>query len=73
MQFWQEFLRTHSDKSAHFHSEIDDLVLEMKPTPTSQKWLWVYRPATILDTDETRDEMCQEMLRVWAEESQNEP
>jgi len=58
---WERFLERWKDHEAHFHSEAGDLMLEMKPSPDSQDWLWAYRPENV-DSDKTREGMCWEIL-----------
>ena len=66
---WETFLKTHQACGAHFHGEGDppDLILEVRPSPDSQSWLVVARPLGHPDTDDTRNQMCEEMLGLIPE------
>jgi hypothetical protein len=60
---WQKFLERYKSFGAHFHGEGDppDFMLEMRPYPDSQSWLWVWRPNGTERTDEVKNAMCWEM------------
>jgi len=58
---WERFLGQWEAHGAHFHTEAGDLMLEMRPKPDSQEWLWVYRPESE-DSDKVREGMCWEIL-----------
>jgi hypothetical protein len=62
---WQKFLERYKSFGAHFHGEGDppDFMLEMRPHPNSQDWLWVWRPNGSERTDEVKNAMCMEMVR----------
>jgi hypothetical protein len=66
---WETFLKIHQACGAHFHGEGDppDLILEVKPSPDSQGWLVVARPQGHPDTDDARNEMCEEMSKLLPE------
>jgi len=66
---WETFLKIYQACGAHFHGEGDppDLILEVRPSPDSQSWLVVARPQDHPDTNDVRNQMCEEMLKLIPE------